>query len=214
MPCVSLDRLGPDGCRVEVGTETWRSPVREAVAIRFTVGEFCNNHRMRKVRDLEHADVAVLQELLESVPDYAERITGYPPGPSDALSALISVPPEFDPSGKRSIGLWDGTELIAFADVLLGYPDPGAAYIGLLIVRGDRHGSGYGREIHETVLALVQQQSCAVRMRLGIVETNAAAAEPFWRTLGYRPTGERKPYRYDKLTSTVHLWERPILPSA
>ena len=48
------------------------------------------------------------------------------------------------------------------------------------------------------------------RLRLGIVETNAAVAQPFWTALGYRPTGEVKPYRYDKLTSTVALWERPL----
>lgn len=48
------------------------------------------------------------------------------------------------------------------------------------------------------------------RLRLGIVATNAAVAEPFWRALGYTPTGETKPYRYDHLESTVALWERPL----
>ncbi|KQS07375.1 hypothetical protein ASG04_14655 [Curtobacterium sp. Leaf183] len=162
------------------------------------------------VRDLAADDVDALQQLLESVPTYSERVTGYPPGPSDALSALITVPPGFDPAGKLGIGLWDGPELVAFADVLIGYPDPATAYIGLLVVHGRRHGQGLGRSMHDAVLARVRGVSGVERIRLGIVATNAAVAEPFWRALGYRPNGVVQPHRYDRFESTVALWERPV----
>ncbi|MCC8907466.1 GNAT family N-acetyltransferase [Curtobacterium sp. GD1] len=173
-------------------------------------------------------DVAALQDLLESVPDYALRITGYPPGPSDGLSALLSVPDGFDPAGKVGLGLWEGERLVAFADVLLGYPSPAVAYIGLLVVRGGEQGRGLGRAMHDAVVGRVRAASgrSAVgrsgversgverlrveRLRLGIVASNASVAEPFWRALGYEPTGEEKPYRYDHLVSTVALWERPL----
>ncbi|WP_442860495.1 GNAT family N-acetyltransferase [Arthrobacter sp. zg-Y820] len=88
--------------------------------------------------------------------------------------------------------MWNGADLVAFADILFGYPDPAAAYIGLFIVHGDHPGKGLGRELHDAVLARVHRQSSAERLRLGIVEKNAAAAEPFWRALGCLPTGERK----------------------
>ncbi|MDR6574755.1 GNAT superfamily N-acetyltransferase [Curtobacterium sp. 320] len=168
-------------------------------------------------------DVATLQDLLESVPDYALRITGYPPGPSDGLSALLSVPDGFDPAGKVGLGLWEGERLVAFADVLLGYPSPSVAYIGLLVVRGGEQGRGLGRAMHDAVVERVRAASgrsgmersrleClrVERLRLGIVASNAAVAEPFWRALGYEPTGEEKPYRYDHLVSTVALWERAL----
>jgi len=161
------------------------------------------------VRDLDDDDVEALQRLIESFPAYTERITGYPPGPSDARSALTALPPDFDRRGKQSIGLWDGEELIAFADVLLGYPDPATAYIGLLLVHGDRHGQGLGRELHNAVLDRIRRDTDAQRVRLGVVETNAAAA-PFWEALGYAATEERKPYRYDTLRSTVAIWERSV----
>ena len=158
-------------------------------------------------------DVAALQDLLESVPDYALRITGYPPGPSDGLSALLSVPDGFDPAGKVGLGLWEGERLVAFADVLLGYPSPAVAYIGLLVVRGGEQGRGLGRAMHDAVVGRVRAasgRSGVERLRLGIVASNASVAEPFWRALGYEPTGEEKPYRYDHLVSTVALWERPL----
>lgn len=162
------------------------------------------------VRELGPDDVAALQGLLESVPDYAARITGYPPGPSDGLSALVSVPDGFDPAGKSGTGLWDGPELVAFADVLVGYPSDAVAFIGLLVVRGDRGRRGLGRAMHDAVVDQLRATPGTERLRLGIVATNATVAEPFWRALGYEPTGERKPYRYDHLTSTVALWERRL----
>jgi GNAT superfamily N-acetyltransferase len=156
-------------------------------------------------------DVDALQTLLESVPSYSERVTGYPPGPSDALSALISLPPALDPSRKESIGLWEGDELVAFADVLIGHPGPETAYIGLLIVREGHHGRGLGRALHDAVLARTLTHRAITTMRLGIIDTVASEAEPFWRALGYVPTGERRAYRYDQLSSAVAMWERPIL---
>lgn len=164
------------------------------------------------IRDLEQGDVDALQELIESYPAYAERVTGHPPGPSDALSALISVPPDFDPAGKRGIGLWEDGVLIAFADALFGWPDPSTAHIGLLLVHGAHHGQGVGRRLHEAVLERVRQETNAKQMRLGIVERIAAHAVPFWTALGYAPTKAVKPYRYDKLESTVSIWARPVGP--
>lgn len=104
------------------------------------------------------------------VPDDAERSIGYPPGPSDGLSVLISVPDGFDPPGKL----------------------------------------GLGRAMHDAVLDRVRASPEVERLRLGIVATSASVAEPFWRALGYEPTGERKPYRHDHLETAVDLWERPL----
>lgn len=164
----------------------------------------------KRIHDLGPDDVDALQALLESVPDYTTRITGYPPGPSDALSVLMTVPPGFDAADKLAVGLWEGEELVAFAHVVPGYPYPEFAYVGLLVVHSDHQGNGLGRELHDAILQRAGRTAGFTRMRLGIVQTNAAVAEPFWRRLGYRPTGEHKPYQYDHLTSTVALWERAV----
>ncbi|MGU3408497.1 GNAT family N-acetyltransferase [Microbacterium sp. M1A1_1b] len=164
----------------------------------------------RTLRDLDGDDVAALQELIESDPAYAEHLTGYPPGPTDALSALVGVPEGFDPSGKRGVGLWDGPVLVAFADVLLGYPDLDAVTIGLLMVHRSHRGRGVGRELHAGVLERVRTESGAARVRVGVVATVADTAGAFWSALGYAPTGEVRPYRYDRLTSEVAVWDRAV----
>ncbi|WP_207556084.1 hypothetical protein [Intrasporangium flavum] len=139
----------------------------------------------RSVRGLDRpGDDDLLQALLETDPGYAERVTGYPPGPSDGYSTLTVVPPDFDPADKHVLGLFDGERLVAAADVLHGYPGTGTAFVGLLIVDGT--------------------------LRLAVVDTNAEVAAPFWERLGYRPTGETRPWAYDTLESTSRLWERPL----
>ena len=167
------------------------------------------------IRDLEQGDVDALQQLLESLPDYAERATGSPPGPSEALSVLIEAPDGFDPACKRAIGLWNGDRLVAFADVLMGYPNAETAFIGLLAVAGDCHRTGLGRLIHQSVVERARGECNADgNLRLAILDTNKDVAEPFWRSLGYAPTGESVPYQRGTVASTVALWERPIDPGA
>jgi len=161
------------------------------------------------IRALDSSDVDALQALLEATPDHSEQVTGYPPGPSDALSALIAVPPGYDPAGKRGVGLWVDGELTAFADVLIGYPDPRTAYLGLLIVRGGRRRHGHGRTLHDALLADVRTAGASV-VRVGIVDSVERDAAPFLRALRYEPTGEQKPYRYDHLVSVTRFWELAV----
>lgn len=161
------------------------------------------------IRALDSSDVDALQALLEATPDYSERVTGYPPGPSDALSALIAVPPGYDPAGKRGAGLWVDGELTAFADVLIGYPDPRTAYLGLLIVRRDSRRRGHGRTLHNALLADLRTAGASV-VRVGVVGGAEPDAAPFLRSLGYEPTGEQKPYRYDHLISATRFRELAV----
>ena len=74
-------------------------------------------------------DVRALQDLLEAAPGYALRVTGRPPGPADAREALEALPPGLAPTAKVGFALRAGSELIAFADVLHGWPRPETAHI-------------------------------------------------------------------------------------
>lgn len=163
-----------------------------------------------RVRPIAPGDERALQDLLESNEDYTERITGYPPGPADALSTVTMRPEDLPAESKHDLALWRGSSMDAFADVLRGWPEPVDAHIGLLMVRGGSHGSGLGRRMHEAVLDLVRSWPKINRVRLGIVAANAGVAEPFWRGLGYEPTGETKPYEYGPVRSTTAIWMREV----
>ncbi|RLZ04101.1 N-acetyltransferase, partial [Kocuria tytonicola] len=123
---------------------------------------------------------------------------------------LSAAPPGFMGERKVDLGLLDGPVLVGIADVLRGYPAEHCAHIGLLLVRGDRHGRGLGRQLHRHVLDLVQTWPEVSTLRLGVVETNATSAVGFWEALGYTPTGETAPYENGSVRCQVTPYERPV----
>ncbi len=66
-----------------------------------------------------------------------------------------------------------------------------------------------GRALHDAYLGAVRQCSHISTLRLGIVATNAEVAEPFWRALGYTPSGEVKDFSQGDVVSTVEVFTRP-----
>lgn len=160
------------------------------------------------LRPIEPEDVDAVQAVIESDAGYVERVTGLPPGPADAQSLLLMRPPDLPEDHKVVYGVWCGAELVGLLDVLRGWPTAEVAHIGLLQVRGDRQREGIGRRAHALLLSRLWPETTT--LRIAMVATNAAVAEPFWRSLGYAPCGSPRPYHYNNLTSTVRIWTREV----
>lgn len=142
---------------------------------------------MRRVDDSGQAQ---LLTLLQSHSDFHRRVMGERPSMADARSILVDLPPGIESARKHTIGLWEGQELVAFADVIRGWPSAEFAHIGLLMSHGSRRGQGLGRLMHEQVESLVGGWSEVSTLRLSIVDTNAHVAASFWSRLAYRATGD------------------------
>ena len=162
-----------------------------------------------ELREISPYDVPRVQELIESDPGYTERITGYPPGPADAQSLLMMRPDGLPEDAKVVLGAWEGEQLVAVIDLLKGYPDEHTAFIGLLEVHEDHQGRGVGAAAYRMVEAYRRGPEWRT-LRLAVVDTNAEQAAGFWARQGFEPTGEVKPYTYDKLESTVRLYEKQL----
>ena len=143
-----------------------------------------------EVRRITQGQCAALQRMMESNLEYSRRVGGTELAPEAASEALSALPPGVLNSQKVDLGLWDGQELVAFADVILGWPAESVAHVGLLMTHGARQGGGLGRVMHDAVIDLVGRTPNIQSLRLSIVDTNADLAEPFWAKLGYEPTGE------------------------
>lgn len=155
------------------------------------------------IAPIDEHEVEALQDLLEACTGYAEQVTGYPTGPSDALSTLLQLPEGLRADRKTVLGLREDGVLAACADVLDGFPHDATTTIGLLLVRPSHRRRGLGRRLHAEV---VRRAAGRDRLRVGVVDTAAAGATPFLRVLGYEPEGDALPYRYDHLESTVRHW--------
>ena len=170
----------------------------------------CVRFRSRSLYGVRYCGVAALQELSP------ERDRG-----GEALQALLesgyevleALPPGLDPRCKLDLGLWseDSGQLLGFADVLHGWPRSRVAHIGLLVVHGAHRGRGIGSQLHDGVVEQAVQWGDVDVLRIGIVATNAAMAEPFWQALGYQPTGETTPYSYGDVNSTTAIWARALI---
>lgn len=157
------------------------------------------------IRPVDEDEVDALQTLLEACTDHAQQVTGYPTGPSDALSTLLQLPEGLDPERKTVLALRDGAAFLGVADLLLGYPEASTTTLGLLLVVPEARRQGLGTRLHAHV-ALRARDAGSARIRIGLVDTNAPDSEPFFRRIGYAPEGDALPFRYDRLQSTVRHW--------
>ncbi|MCT1556839.1 GNAT family N-acetyltransferase [Helcobacillus massiliensis] len=189
--------------------------------------------------DREH-----LARLLASFPDYARRVGGLRAdgtvdGDSAARDVLETLPPGVDASAKNLRGLWvsapvgpsaapsadptahtpaglPGMGLIAVADVIRGWPTDSTAFIGILFVHGEQQGRGLGAAFHRRVEKEISRWDEIDRIELRIVATNADAAEPFWRRMGFEPTGETSPFERGEpgeaghVSSTSARWAKDL----
>lgn len=149
----------------------------------------------RELSPERYRDAGTLQTLLESAPEYSRRIASNQRRPSGGREVLEALPPGLDPRCKFDIWLWiEGAgQLIGFSDIRHGWPRFRVAHVGLLVVHGAHRGRGVGSQPHDRVVERTVQWADVYVLRLGIVATNAAVAEPFWQALGYRPMGEVAP---------------------
>lgn len=163
------------------------------------------------VRDVEPSDEEALQRLMLSNPGYSHRVEGAGPKENAAREVLTALPPSVEWTQKHDLGIWDGALLMAFADVIVGWPNPKQAHIGLLMTDGVREGEGWGRKMHDAVLQMLAEYRTIETLRLSIVDTNADVAEPFWTKMGYQPTGDAVPYASGMVESVARVWARPVV---
>lgn len=152
-------------------------------------------------RELKPHDAPALQAVYQTVPAYYALFGGL--RPDEAREALTQGPGVG--GSHHSWGVYEGDDLVGHLDFLLGYPEATTAYLGLLLIRGDRHARGLGRAAFEQWAAWVMAGPFR-RIRLGVVEGNEPALA-FWRRVGCLPTGERKEICVNDLPVRVQIWE-------
>ena len=142
------------------------------------------------LRPLGEGDAEAVQGLLERTPEYSRRAQGRESAPGDGAAVLTQRPEGVDPGAKTVHGLFSAdATLRGVCDVILHWPRPGLAHIGLLLVDGSLQERGLGRLLHESVSAQLRALEGIETLRLAVVAGNSAVVG-FWETLGYRPWGE------------------------
>ena len=154
-------------------------------------------------------DLAALQRVLEGASGYKQRVTGHPVGPADAQSLFSALPPDLGYDAKHVLAVELDGDVIGVVDLLDGWPDPQTAHVGLLLLDEPHQQLGIGGQIWQQIEALLRSWPHVNTARAAVVETNVQVL-PFWLRCGFRDTGERKPYTYDKVVSRSIVLDRPV----
>lgn len=155
------------------------------------------------------SEMRELQRVIEGAPCYAHRITGVPPGQADAQSTYTALPEGKTYEDKFVFGIYLGSEMVGCADLIRSHPNPATALLGLLLVSEARQRQGVGRGAYSLIEEFVRTWKTCDRIRIGVVRTNEGVI-PFWSKLGFEPTGEVNPYRYEAVSSETVVLERRL----
>lgn len=137
--------------------------------------------RLRAVTGPE--DSAEALDIYLSNPDYFALVGNPCPTLSDIAQDAAALPPGAKPEQKLYRLLGSGEGLI---DLILDYPAPGEAFIGLFLVHGRLHRQGRGSRLIREIEKWLKEQGCK-RLRLAVIEGNDGALA-FWKSLGFEET--------------------------
>ena len=142
---------------------------------------------------------AQIQACFEGAPDYFARTEGKLPGPDAAVHLLADA--EIDDHRKVYVLVPRvGGPAVGVLDLLLDYPEPATAQIGLLLFREACQGLGYGKETTAAVEAALARAGYRA-LRLSVVDENVDA-KAFWARLGFAVVGH--------LDRGVTVYEKPL----
>jgi len=162
------------------------------------------NLELRRV----HLDSAsLIQEILESAPNYTRNTEGVENIPSDGIDSLNAIPEGCKHDQKYFMVVYQGDDDIGVVDLIFGFPDHETAFLGLLLLRESHQGTGLGKETYLAVESLVREKGFR-KVRLAVVDSNPV--QRFWEKLGFRETGVVRSHEGRNLRSTKRVLEKRL----
>ena len=132
-------------------------------------------------------DLPAVAAFLQEAADYFVLADGEAPGPSAASEYFTASPPGCDPAQSHRLGLFRDGRLAGLAELSFGFPAPGDAYLGLLILAPWARGQGHGARMLSHIEEL-SRASGAPSLYLAVLEANPRG-RAFWEREGFRATG-------------------------
>ena len=141
-----------------------------------------------KVRKITEADISPVYRLAKSNRRYYRYLGRIPT--RESLTEIISEVPEgVSPVCKHFVGFYNEEDiLIAVMDLITGYPESDDAFIGWLMVDGEKQGRGIGSGIFADVRAAMKAAGYDY-MSLAVIKKNEEALK-FWKEQGFKVVEE------------------------
>lgn len=164
---------------------------------------------MTRIRNLDPvADREVVADLFARAADHVWLERGEAPDAALANKFFTDAPPGADPAQSLRLGLVQAPDgLAGIAEVGFGYPEPGDAYLGRMLLAPDQRGQGQGRAFLAHVEAAARAAG-ARRLFIAVLHANPRA-RAFWEDKGFAVALDNRPTTLGRKT---HLATRMVKP--
>jgi GNAT superfamily N-acetyltransferase len=156
-----------------------------------------------RIRELFPTEAALVAQFYREAPDYWLLAEGRLDPAAKASDFFTDAPPNCDPAASDRLGLFVAQRLSGVAEVSYNFPEPGDAYLGLMLIGPWARGKGHGRAFLAHVETLARNRHAA-RLYLAVLDANPRG-RAFWEREGFGPTGIRR-----KDGTTGHWIERMV----
>jgi GNAT superfamily N-acetyltransferase len=158
-----------------------------------------------RIRELFPSETALVAQFYREAPDYWLLAEGRCDPAAQAQDFFTDAPPNCDPASSDRLGLFLNQRLSGVAELSYGFPEPGDAYLGVMILGPWAQGSGHGKAFLAHAETLARKRH-APRLYLAVLDVNPRG-RAFWEREGFKGTGLT---RKDAITG--HLIERLVKP--
>jgi len=148
-------------------------------------------------------DLDAVMAVYRRAADYLALESGLTP--DAAARAFFDDRPPASAEEPLKFGVGDDGSLAAIGDLAFGYPGPGDAYLGLLLLVPEARARGLGQAIVGEVQKLAKARG-ASRLLVGVLDVNERA-RIFWERQGFRLTLTSGPHDFGRRRHVVHRLE-------
>lgn len=148
--------------------------------------KFSERYQVRRMQDADAEEILAL--CMQNTQYY--QYCGKQPSRELILNDLHITPPGIGPSDKYYTGFYSETGLAAVLDLIDGYPDQNACWIGFFMMNKRLQGRQLGTEIIQHLCGYLREAGYTM-LRLGIDKDNPQSTH-FWKKNGFRVVREVK----------------------
>ncbi|MBR3076309.1 MAG: GNAT family N-acetyltransferase [Oscillospiraceae bacterium] len=148
--------------------------------------KFSERYQVRRMQDADAEEILAL--CMQNTQYY--QYCGKQPSRELILNDLHITPPGIGPSDKYYTGFYSEAGLAAVLDLIDGYPDQNACWIGFFMMNKRLQGRQLGTEIIQHLCGYLREAGYTM-LRLGIDKDNPQSTH-FWKKNGFRVVREVK----------------------
>ena len=138
---------------------------------------------------------------------YFNKILNIPQNITNVEQDITNIPDGVQKSQKNYRLVSFNNEILGTVDYITGYPEKNTVFIGLFIIKNNKHRQGFGGKIFNYLEDLFKSEGF-LKIRLGVIADNETGFS-FWKKRNFKEI-ERKVLKFGNSEKEVIVMEKKI----